>query len=281
MCVLHKVWAFVTADPWLTAAAVAQIVLVIAGAVVTLHEVWAKRHRLPLLLTFAAAGLVGLVATVNQGVRSGESDAKLSASLDNLGKAASEITRMTTLNTALQQKVLDQGKTISDLAKKSIDVTTGADSYAYVEISGVGQANLVTVIHSGAYPLHSLGMRITDLQKLNELERQHVPLTYDNFIARDNIYSVGDLASKSARILGTLNITPSNEHDFNIFFWANNGMWTELLRYRLVDGEWQFAYRILRSKTQDGKNEVSIKDFSTPKFPKVNGIVDWKAMQQQ
>src|ERR1700730_1538207 len=53
-------------DLWLLAAAVCPGLLVIWGAIVTLHEDWVKRHRLLVLFVFLLLGFAGTVLTIQQ-----------------------------------------------------------------------------------------------------------------------------------------------------------------------------------------------------------------------
>jgi len=113
-------------------AALSQLFLVGLGAVVSLQEDWAKRHRRGVLLAFAILGIVGLVATVKQAGESAKANTKLSDSLTSLGNSASEISRMATLNTQLQRRLLDQSDTIAGLAEQAANSATGGDSYVMV-----------------------------------------------------------------------------------------------------------------------------------------------------
>jgi len=119
-------------DRWLFIAALAQLLLVLLGAVVSLQEGWAKRHRYLVLSAFAMLGFIGLVATAKQGGESATANAKLAGSLDKLGDSTKEISRMTVLNTALQQRLLDSSKSVASLAQQNINAVTGGRGYPIV-----------------------------------------------------------------------------------------------------------------------------------------------------
>lgn len=110
-----------------------QLLLVILGAVVSLHEDWAKHHRWPILTGFAVLGVAGIYASTQQSVKSArdaaEANAKLTSNLSQIQSATNEANRLQTLNTDLQQKLLESSRTITKLSKETLAQTTGGDSF--------------------------------------------------------------------------------------------------------------------------------------------------------
>ena len=119
-------------DPWLLASALSQLALLILGVVVTLQEQWATRHKTLLVFTFSVFGIVALVTTLKQGADSARANADLTTSLSQLGKASIQIQHAGELNTKLQEKLLTQSTTITELSKENILAVTGGNSYAVI-----------------------------------------------------------------------------------------------------------------------------------------------------
>ena len=99
------------------------------------------------------------------------------------------------------------------------------------------------VIHVGAYPLYGVTARLVDLGK---------PLgarSLSEVLSADFVLHVGDLAVKNAWIDPRVSVPfrSDSRQDFNIFFNAKNGFWTEELRLRKVSGVWLKALRVTDS----------------------------------
>jgi uncharacterized membrane protein len=131
---MQALWTNLISDKWLLTVAVAQALLVIFGAIVTLKEEWAKRRQGPVISVFVVLGVIGLLATVEQGGESSRANDKLATSIQDLGQATREIGRVTRLNTDLQTKLLAQEETISSLAKRGIGSVTGGNSFCYLKL---------------------------------------------------------------------------------------------------------------------------------------------------
>jgi hypothetical protein len=262
-------------EPWLLISTVSQLFLAVLGAVMSLHEELAKRYRGVLLSLFVALGILSVYATIQQSSKSaGETaaaNAKFEQSLENIDKSTQEITRLTGLNTTLQEQLLISNKTITNLAQQSIDTTTGGDSFCYLSINN--HYPYVVAVHQGKYPLYGIVARVVDLTKVNNSkltrgEKERIIMGTTVFI--------GDLTAKSASMKSErFPFSDSGSQDFNIFFSARSGFWDQSLRWRLVDGKWVSALKVERYKDGNRERDLLLEriDKNFPRNEK--GEVDW------
>lgn len=162
-------------------------VLGLMGVFVALHEEWAKKHRVFVIVAFTVASALAFYVTNRQASESAketaeaqrqatDANAKLSDSVEDLHKGATEISRVQALNTRLQEKLLasseqllaSSGK-ISDLSgqavansKESLRNIMGADSIpcivpqVYVQVDPV----LLMIFNRGEHLLTGVTVRI-------------------------------------------------------------------------------------------------------------------------
>lgn len=232
---MHNVLGEFFADPLLWISLIVQFLLIVWGAVVALADVWAKQHRWLALSVFAILGLVGMVTTARQATKSAQDGSNLSNALTDLGTSTKEITRMTSLNTDLQGKLLTQGQTIADLAQENISSVIGGNSFCYIAFDGILDTGAsVVVVSQGKYPLYDVDVRIVDAQLLMNGKDS----------AEYNIATkvIGDLAQPVAMQIGSIPFkTSGDRQQLNIFFHGRNGFWQQLLRLRKVGGQWREA----------------------------------------
>ena len=275
-----------------------QFALIIMGAVVVIRPKWPERHPWLILGSFALVGALGMFAgwkqqqvsareTAEAQKQLADSNAKLSSSLDRLGAQSNEIARVQELNTALQQKLLDssgklldQSTVISGLSKEAIETTTGGDSFCYMSLTGDPDSKIMTPIflHYGKHPLYGIHARIVNPQLLNPLQeairKEGRSPTVHELFSTDVDIEIGDLSLKSSWVqfgkFIPFDTTKSGRQDFNVFFNARNGYWSQTLRWRKVSDKWTQATRV--SKDDGGKQRVVFTKID-PKFPRQE--LDW------
>ena len=140
-----------------------------------------------------------------------------------------------------------QGERIVELSTRNAALLTGGDSFCYFEVSNLRQAQDVemsVVIHVGEAPLYGVEARIVDLQQFDALPR---PLTLDAFEGEVRL-SIAEMAPGSAITLRgqPFVLGDADERDFNIFFAARNGFFTQSLRFRRVNGRWTRTTEVVR-----------------------------------
>jgi hypothetical protein len=279
--------------------AVSQLVLVLMGVGIALHEDWAKRHRFLVLTAFIVAGFVGLYLTRQQSRQSlqevaeaqrqaAEANAKLSNTLERInnqsvqiGNQTGEIQRVQGLNTDLQNKLLGQSgqllnssRQISELSKEAINTTTGGESFCYMYLDWHTLDHPFPVFMSlGKQPLYDVHARVTDLKNFDAAMKRPHSLAEILGLQID----VGDLTPTLAKMQfdKTIPLSDPERADFNIFFDARNGSWNEFLRMRKVGNGWVEAIQVSRDVFhKKGKTTVKTIFEQIPKdFPEVP---DWK-----
>ncbi len=193
---------------------------------------------------------------------------RLRQSTDQINASSAATARAEALNTKLQQRLLDSNATISDLARRGINTSTGGDSFCYLQFALInGNAGLAFAIPHGEYPLYGVAARVVNLHRFEASVKAGNP---DLGVT----YKVGDMTYIAAFPVATIPFSSDTSQDFNIFFSARNGMWTELIRLRKVNGSWTEAIRVLRGDGgHAGKNEKSIFEKIDKGFPLES--LDW------
>jgi hypothetical protein len=128
---------------------ISQLILVLMGVWIALHEDWAKRHRFLVMAAFIVAGFAGLWATRQQSIQTGKeiSEAQKEAAAANrqlsntlekinnqsvqIGNQTSEISRVQDLNTELQERLLGTSKEIASLSQKSVKELQAVTVFAF------------------------------------------------------------------------------------------------------------------------------------------------------
>jgi hypothetical protein len=87
----------------------------------------------------------------------------------------------------------------------------------------------------------------------------------------DTHIPIGNLIPGSARTLAQFNLGNATERRFNVFFSARNGFFTQLLRFKKINGRWSHAIKVNR----EGKGVPPFEDIQ-PGYPRNSkGEVEW------
>ena len=135
-----------------------------------------------------------------------------------------------------------------DLEEKANDLVahiTGGESVCYVVGHPLEDSNHVgylMVIHVGKHPLYGVSVRIVDVDAFQALKGN---LTPENLQQVEVSLLVGDVIPGHASMLRQgLPLGSGERRSFNVFFSARNGSFSQLLRYRKVNGKWLSAVKI-------------------------------------
>jgi hypothetical protein len=284
----YRLMGALTVDTLFSVNAGCQFALILVGVIVAVRPNAAVEHPWRVIAAFVLLGGIGMVAALRQQQisaqetaeaqrQAAEAGAKLSNNVENLNKGAAEmakaqaeIARVQTLNTELQQRLLDssgeilsQGKVISNLSQQAIDTTTGGGSFCYMSLTGDPNGKVMTPVflHIGKHPLYDIRVRIVDFQRFDALQAGvQRPLTLDEFFATDTNLSLGDLPLQSSWVefdrTIPFNTASSNRQDYRIFFNARNGYWSQDLSWEKVDGKWIMSTRVFRDVGVGKKKQV-------------------------
>ena len=176
------------------------------------------------------------------------------------------------LQSAANDKILEQAETIVSQATRIEQLITGGDGFAYIALSPTTNPNqlLIIAINHGEFPLYDVFARIADVTNVRP------NMTGPELMALpDQNIEIGNMVG-GAGVRTTSYVTFSaNEtvRNFNIFFNGRNGFWTQLERCRKINGNWVTATRVFRRGANDETEELfeSIREG----YPTQNGQVDW------
>jgi hypothetical protein len=177
----------------------------------------------------------------------------------------------------LQGQLSAIGQATSENAK----VVTGGDSYCYVTFANRAPDNssmMLMAVHRGRYPLRDVRVRMVDQIKSHKLYEAHGPSESALSAAETNI-AIGDLATGHAESLGWKDLKGAEKFNFLLQFSALNGSWYEVIRLRLVNGEWRQAMKVFRDvvvqKDKPAQEKVLFEPSPSSEYPLVDGKVDW------
>src|SRR5712692_948264 len=104
---------------------VVTVLMALLGGIVSLHAPAKWPAKITYAVLFALLGGISIVYVIKQSNETAVAGQKLTNALDNLGKSTANIVTMTSLNAQLQERLLKQSDTITDLSKQNIAATTG------------------------------------------------------------------------------------------------------------------------------------------------------------
>ncbi len=157
---------------------------------------------------------------------------------------------------------------IAGLNREIANLVTGGDSFCYVTIASINPTTnrgILIVVHQGNHSTFDVNARMVDLQKSREIK----DYTLTNLEQAQTTLQIGSLIKGTAIVVSPFDLGSSLERDFNIFFIARNGQFTQLLRLRKIDDKWVIATKVER----DGKLIFEKIDKDFPKTGQ--GQVQW------
>jgi|LQYC01.1.fsa_nt_gi hypothetical protein len=171
---------------------------------------------------------------------------------------------------AFERELRIKSDEIATLNKEIVKILRSDGSFCYLTIGNLDtntNVGLLMVVHQGEYPIHNVNARLVDLQEFEKIKNK---MNIYNFTQSDTNIPIGSMIKNTSSTLGRFDLGKSSNRDFNIFFSANNGLFTELLRLRKVDGKWLSAIKVQK----EGKVIFEKIDSN---FPRTNkGEIDWK-----
>jgi hypothetical protein len=252
------------------------VTMAVVGGIVSAHAPTNLVYKIGYIAAFLVLGGGALVFVITQSRDSAKSEIDLKHKIDELAASSAEAARLQAQNNELQARIFDLAKSNASLAKESIATVTGGDSYSYMDfIYQLGAPPRPIFIHCGKYPLYNVSIRVVDLNALRTRVELHQPLdavlgitlNIDELQVGTGWFSSGF----------TIPFSDDRAQDFNVFFSARNGTWTEELRLRKVDNNWVKALRVWLAPI--GLSKPSAKpvfEEVAKEFPRnLDGQVDW------
>lgn len=255
------------------------MVLAVFGSFLSIHPPTTMMCRFIYLVVFIILGVVAVYLNhrlSNQNYKKRmDADSQLKESFIELNNSLAETARLQKLTSDQQEKLLEQSKDTINLQKKSINTTSGGNSFCYMVFlspieDGVGLPVFITV---GEYPLYGVRARIVDLEKHKKLGAKDI-LGLSEILANDVIINIGDMPVNSTNLSEkVLTYTNSANLEYNIFYNARNGLWNQLLRIKNINGK---SVRAIQVKRVEGVESIAVFEEIDDGFPRnQNGNIDW------
>jgi hypothetical protein len=134
---------------------------------------------------------------------------------------------------------------IAGLNREIANLITGGESFCYMDIGSLDpdtNRGIPVIVQQGDHSIFDINARIVDLQEFRQIKGN----TFEGFNKAQRTLQIGSLAKGTCLAMSPLDLGDSPERDFNIFFIARNGQFTELLRLRKIDAKWARAIRVKR-----------------------------------
>jgi len=217
-------------DFYTALAAGANVALAALGAIVSVYDKWAKKHRAPILAGFVALGCLGAIAAIVAAAKSAQD---------------------------LQDANTRVNKAVDETRKEVLATMTGGDSFCYAEIDPLvqtkpGKVNLL-IIHHGKYPLHEVMLVLIDFQKamnitLGPIARGLAPPDQQEVIRQTSrrIPLQPLLPNHYSQISFDYEPLPTKSHEYSLSFDGPNGHWDQVLRFQIVNGKVAQAFRVFK-----------------------------------
>lgn len=170
---------------------------------------------------------------------------------------------------------------VGDLERESTslrNMATGGDSFARIILGlHTPSAPTVMVTHEGEHPLYGVSARMVDLQLFSKLPATP---TWADLAATERNFSVGDMTPGYGSMIDPAAPLNAPAHDYNIFFSARNGGWTQEYRARLIGGDWVSATVVTRMVRGSSERPVALA-LRDSTFPDSDLPGTWPADGQQ
>lgn len=160
-----------------------------------------------------------------------------------------------------------------DKADKMVSHISGGDSYLSLQIDIQNTTNLgvLVAVHHGEHPLYDVSARVTDLQKLKQLQE---PMTYENMNNAATNIKIGNMSPSQVILLQDWQLDSEHEKSYNISLLARNGSFRQLLRMKKVEGVWVSASKVLNVESETIYEKID------ERFPlDSGGGVNWESFQ--
>lgn len=166
----------------------------------------------------------------------------------------------------------EKSEEIARLTRRTLDSVTGGDSFPSLSVFLEDDHNsgMLAIRHHGEHPLYDVTARVVDLQKAASI-KPRPGLTFEAVTAADTYLQIGTLVPSYISFRGRVDLGDVDRRDFNVFFVARNGGFTQNYRLVRVEKGWTSASRVIRDLDQKIMFEVVRDDYPRSK----EGNVEW------
>lgn len=155
--------------------------------------------------------------------------------------------------------------------EEMVNHISGGNSFPYLQIAmidNLSNQGCLMIIHNGEYPLYDISARVVDLQKFEQIK--------DNFSLStleytDTNLNIGNIIPSHATMLQNWKLESDPIQSYNIFFTARNGSFTQLLRFKKINGLWLSAIKVTN------KDNVILYERIDDNYPReISGNISWE-----
>lgn len=219
-----------------------------------------------LRITIAVAcTLVGVGAFVVSGQQRQQSDSDMKRLLVNTKTSVDET-----------HTVVNQSKIALDSLNENLKTQTGGDSFCYAGLNGISEQGVgLVLVTQGKYPLYDVQVQVTDVKVL----RVAKDIQKSTLLVKQ----IGNMGIKIARPLGDVPFSSAGDTQaLNIFFSGRNGFWTQLMRLRKINGNWERATIVSGSLDERFPNGAILEREISKGFPvrELKNDSDWKGVEK-
>jgi len=185
--------------------------------------------------------------------------------------------------TESERELQSKNDEIARLNRRIACSITGGDSWCHVGFSlpeGHSNVAAMVLVHHGSYPLYDVGVRVVDLDKMDNLTEgkdPEDPLSLELIEKSETRIRVGNLSPGQALLLSRRLTLPSGDSArYNVFIAARNGFVVEKARLRRVEGRWAAAYKIEAGPGREEEEHTVLHQKIDALYPKnAEGEIDW------
>ena len=171
------------------------------------------------------------------------------------------------LSTKIETELKTKNEKIAQLNEDIKNYILGEGSYCYLSFATIdnGIATFF-LVHEGKYPLYDVNVRIVDLAEFNKIPSGQKLVHSDSYEKRGNL---GNINPGQGVIVGEYNLIDLKEKKLNIFFYARNGTFTQVMRLKNIKNKWVSATQVKK------ENQVLFTQIDSD-YPRTNeGEIDW------
>jgi hypothetical protein len=164
---------------------------------------------------------------------------------ESFNSIAGRLNESITNNQQAFDATMDRMQSLADLTTANINEVTGGDSFCFVDMNTVPEGLSARVVQKGRYPVSNCRLYIADL---NAAVKSPAALA-----ASTRVFPKVDfLIRGSAQTLGVYRIDPKEEYvRYNVFLFARNGSFVELLRLHRLSGNRGWIQAMLVTASYD------------------------------
>jgi len=169
------------------------------------------------------------------------------------------------------QQMRIKSEEIAELNKEIVKLVTGGDSFCYLTIMSLDpltNSGILTIVHQGDHPIYDVSARIVDLQKMKTIEKKN-KMNFQEVMQASTIIQIGNMAKGAGSTIGPFPLGNETERNFNIFFSARNGFFTQNLRMNKINNKWVQATIVAKD------NKVLFEKIDSDFPRKSDGSVNW------